>query len=154
MLTVVACIVLGSAISGYFLTGPRIARLMAEEGLAARWFGEVGAAGAPRFGTLWIAAVAIAFTLTNSFDELLVYTVPFMSATTALVAIGVLVQRVRAPQRPRPFRVRCVWVVVALQVVLGLALLVGFVRANPQAVAIDAGAAVVGLCLFPFVRAR
>jgi APA family basic amino acid/polyamine antiporter len=153
-LTVIATVVLASAISGYFLTGPRIGRLLAEERLAPAWFGRVGDSGAPLFSTLWIIVVGIGFALTNTFNQLLQIAVPFMSATTALVAVGLLVQRVRAPERERPFRVRWAPAVVGLQVVLGLSLLVSFVQANAHAVAIDAGVLLVGVVVYRRLRAR
>jgi APA family basic amino acid/polyamine antiporter len=145
MLTGIALVVLASAINGYFLTGPRIGRLLAEEGLATELLGRVPASGAPLFGTLWIMAVSIAFALTNTFDELLAITVPIITATTVLVAVGLLLQRVRAPDRPRPFRVRCAPLVVGLQIAIGLALLASFAAAQPRALAVDAGALALGL---------
>lgn len=154
VVAVVAGIVLCSAINGYFLTGPRIARLLAEEGLAPAALGRVGASGAPVLGTVWIVAAASAFAATNSFAWLLAITVPIIAATTALVAIGVLVQRVRAPDRPRPFRVRLVWWVVGLQVLVGVAMLASFVAANPWALAIDAAALGLGWLVYRRVRRR
>jgi APA family basic amino acid/polyamine antiporter len=154
VLTAVALVVLGSAVSGYFLTGPRIARLLAEERLAPVGLGRVGASGAPVWGTLWIVAVAIAFALTNTFGRLVAITVPFMSATTALVAIGLLVQRARAPERPRPFRVRGAAIVVGLQVLLGAALLASFVISDPVVVGYDAAAIAVGLLVYAWLARR
>jgi APA family basic amino acid/polyamine antiporter len=154
VLAAVALVVLGSAVSGYFLTGPRIARLLAEERLAPAALGRVAATGVPVWGTLWIVAVGIAFALTNTFRELYDITVPFMSATTALVAVGVLVQRARAPDRPRPFRVRCAPLVVGLQVLLGIGLLASFVAANPEPMLWDAGAVAVGLVVYRWLELR
>jgi amino acid transporter len=154
MLTVIAVIVLLATVNGYFLTGPRIARLLAEEGLAPQAFGRMSESGAPLLGAAWMIVVSSAFALTNNFNQLLEITVPFMSATTALVAIGLLVQRARAPERPRPFRVRAAGLVVGLQVLLGLALLAGFIAVSPWTLAIDAGALVVGLIVYRFVRRR
>ncbi|MBL8752176.1 MAG: APC family permease [Planctomycetes bacterium] len=154
VLTVVAVVVLVGAVNGYFLTGPRIGRLLAEEGLALAAFGRVGASGVPVVGTVWIAVAGIGFASTNTFAQLLEFTVPIIAATTALVAIGLLVQRARAPERPRPFRVRWAWAVVGLQVAIGMTLLYSFLCANPWALAIDAGALAVGLCAYLVVRKR
>lgn len=151
VLTVVAVVVLLGAVNAYFLTGPRIARVLAEEGLAVPVFGRVSAHGANAGATVWIAAVASAFALTGSFGRLLDLVVPVIAATTIAVAIGLLVQRARAPLRVRPFRTPCAWLVVALQTGLGLFLLVGFVRNNADAVLFDAGAIAVGLVVYQFV---
>ena len=150
-LTVIAAVVMLGAINAYFLTGPRIARVLAEEGLALPALGRMPESGAPVVATLWIVVTAIAYALTNTFSQLLDLTVPIISATTALVAAGLLVQRVRAPDRPRPFRVRLAWLVVFLQVAIGLGLLASYLQANPTALLIDAGAVVVGLVVYAFV---
>lgn len=147
-LTVIALVVLLGAVNAYFLTGPRIARLLAEDGLAVAALGRVPASGAPVWATVWIAGVAMVFALTNTFNGLLDVTVPIISATTALVAVGLLVQRRRAPERPRPFRLRAAPVVVGVQVVIAVALLAAYLRANPTALLIDVAALAVGLVVY------
>jgi len=154
VLTVIALVILLGAVNAYFLTGPRIARVLAEEGLALPALGRVPASGAPLGATLWIMGVSILFALTNSFDTLLNVTVPILSTTTALVAAGLLVQRVRAPQLARPFRVRAAWLVVGLQVAIGLALLVAYVADDPLSLAIDAGALLLGLAVYAVLARR
>lgn len=154
VLTIVAAVVLLGAVNAYFLTGPRIARILAEEGLALPVLGRVSDAGSPIAATLGIAVLAIGFALTNTFDQLLAVTVPIISATTALVAAGLLVQRVRAPARARPFRVPGAWVVVGLQIALGVGLLLSFLAGSPWALAIDAGALAVGTAVYAGLRRR
>ncbi|MEZ5962556.1 MAG: APC family permease [Planctomycetota bacterium] len=147
-LTTVALVVLLGAVNAYFLTGPRIARLLAEEGMALAALGHVPASGAPVWSTLWIALAAAAFALTNTFDQLLALTVPVISLTTVLVAVGLLVQRRRAPDRPRPFRLRAAPLVVGVQVAIGMTLLLGYLRADPRALAIDLAALGLGLLVY------
>ncbi len=154
VLTVVAFVVLLGAVNAYFLTGPRIARLLAEEGLAVPALGRVATNGSPVAATLLQTLVAIAFALTNTFDELLAIMVPIMSATTALVAIGLLVQRRRAPERPRPFRVPAAPLVVGLQVLLGAGMLASFVQYDRRAVVVDAGVLAFGAAVYAWVRRR
>jgi APA family basic amino acid/polyamine antiporter len=153
-LTAIALIVMLGAINAYFLTGPRIARVLAEERLALPVLGHVPESGAPVAAILWIVAVSIAFALTNTFGRLVDVTVPIISATTGLVAVGLLVQRARAPERVRPFRLRFAGVVVGLQVAIIAALLVSYVVKDPAALAIDAGALLVGLLVYLAVRRR
>jgi APA family basic amino acid/polyamine antiporter len=154
VLTAIALVVLLSAINAYFLSGPRIARLLAEEGLAVQLLGRVPASGAPVFSTLWIVGVAIVYATTNSFNELLYYTVPIISATTAAVAVGLLVQRRRAPERPRPFRTPCAWFCVTGQVAISLAFLVSFARYNPRALLVDGAALALGVATYGLLRRR
>jgi APA family basic amino acid/polyamine antiporter len=154
LLTVVALVVMLGAINAYFLTGPRIARVLAEERLAVPLLGRMPASGAPVAAILWIVAVAIAFALTGTFSQLVNVTVPIITATTALVAVGLLVQRVRAPARERPFRVRKAPLVVGLQVAICAALLVGYLLENWWSLAIDAGALAIGLIVYALVCRR
>ncbi|HEX5053244.1 MAG TPA: APC family permease [Planctomycetota bacterium] len=153
-LTAIALVVMLGAINAYFLTGPRIARVLAEERLALPVLGRVPHSGAPTAAILCIVGLATAFALSNTFDELLEVTVPIISATTALVAVGLLVQRRRAPGRERPFRLRAPWLVVGLQVAIGVVLLVSFVAANPRALAIDLAAVLAGIGVYLVVRRR
>jgi APA family basic amino acid/polyamine antiporter len=153
-LAIVAMVILLGAANSYFLTGPRIARVLAEDGLAPDAVGRMTERGAPPAAILLVLAMALAYLATGSFDHLLSITIPIISATVALVAIGLLVQRRRAPDRVRPFRVPFAPLVVALQVALGVFLVSGYVADNPEAVAIDVAALLLGLCAFPFMRRR
>lgn len=152
ILTVVAAVILLGAANAYFLTGPRIARLLSEEGLAPRALGRVPESGAPPFATALVLVAALVYLFTGSFDDLISITIPIISATVALVAVGLLVERRRAPDRPRPFRTPCAPLVVALQVALGAFLLFGYVADNPIAVAVDAALLALGLVLYRVTR--
>ncbi len=153
-LAIVAMVILLGAANSYFLTGPRIARVLAEDGLAPDAVGRMTERGAPPAAILLVLAMSLAYLATGSFEHLLSITIPIISATVALVAIGLLVQRRRAPDRVRPFRVPFAPLVVALQVALGVFLVSGYVADNPEAVAIDVAALLLGLCAFPFMRRR
>ncbi len=148
ILTGVAMVILLGAANAYFLTGPRIARVLAEEGLALRSLGRIDDAGAPPAATLLVLVMAVAFLWTGSFDYLISITIPIISATVALVALGLMVQRRRAPDRPRPFRVPFAPVVVALQIALGVFLVSGYIADNPEAVAIDALCLLLGAVVY------
>ena len=116
----VGLVVMAGAVNSYLLTGPRIARLLAEEGLAAPAFGVVGGRGVPVVATLWLVAVSLVLLFTNSFEELLELTVPVIWLTNLAVAAGLLVQRRRAPERPRPFRVPAAGWLVGAQILIGV----------------------------------
>ncbi len=154
LLQVIAVVVLLGSVNAYFLSGPRIARILAEEGLAVPVLGRVGTTGSSVASIALVAVLAMVFALTNKVQQLFDITVPIMATTTALVAVGLLVQRRRAPERPRPFRVRAAPLVVGLQVLLGGALLWSFLANNAWAIAIDAGALAVGVATYEVVKRR
>jgi len=148
----VALVVLVGALHTYFLTGPRIARLLAEERLALPILGVFDERGRSVAATLFLAAAAIGYALTNSFPELLELMVPLIWATSMLVAIGLLVQRRRAPERPRPFRVPAAPLVAGAHVAIGLAFLASIVGHRPVVLAIDAAAVASGFVVYAAIR--
>ncbi len=152
VLTAVAAFGMIGAINSYLLTGPRIARLLAEERLALPIFGRVSAAGSPVFATCWLVAVSVPLALTQTFGELLELTVPLIWATNLCVAAGLWIQRVRAPERPRPFRVRWMPFVVGGQLLLGAAFFVSAAWSNPMSLAVDAAVVAAGFALFAILR--
>ncbi len=154
LLAVVAMVILLGAANSYFLTGPRIARVLAEDGIAPKVLGRMTESGAPPAAVLLVLGMALFYAASGSFDLLLSITIPIISTTVALVAIGLLVQRRRAPDRPRPFKVRWAPLVVLLQVAIGLLLVSGYVADNPHAVAIDAAALLVGAVVYEVMRRR
>jgi amino acid transporter len=155
----VGLIVMAGAVNSYLLTGPRIARLLAEEGLAAPAFGVVGGRGVPVVATLWLVAVSLVLLFTNSFEELLELTVPVIWLTNLAVAAGLLVQRRRAPERPRPFRVPAAGWLVGAQILIGVGCLASVVAyfassGKLHILGIDAAAIAVGLGLYRLLTLR
>lgn len=158
-LSVAATIVMLGAVNSYLLTGPRIARLLAEERLALPAFGRVSGRGVPVAATLWLVGVSLILTFTNSYSELVDFVVPIVSLTTICIAIGLFTERLRNPQRPRPFRVPMILLVVGAQVALGLLLLINGIQylteKHPWLLLADAIALVSGFLLYYFfVRKR
>jgi APA family basic amino acid/polyamine antiporter len=150
---------MAGAVNSYLLTGPRIARLLAEERLAAPAFGHLTASGVPAFATLWIAAVSLVLVFTNTFNELLDLTVPIIWVTNLAVAAGLLVQRRRVPDRPRPFRVPGAAWVVGAQFLVGLtclgSLIVHLVKTDrTRVIAIDAAGLAIGAAIYKWIAAR
>lgn len=159
LFTATAFVVMAGAVNSYLLTGPRIARLLAEEQLAAPAFGRLSSSGVPAFATLWLGAVAVALVFTNTFGELLDLTIPIIWATNLAVAAGLLVQRRRAPERPRPFRVRGATWVVGTQFLVGLTCLGSFVvslvdEGRTRILWIDAAGLASGWALFRWLESR
>ena len=72
----------------------------------------------------------------------------------ALVCAGVLVLRVREPQRPRPFRVPCVWIVAPLGVAACLFIMLGLPRQAWLRFGWWLGAGLVVYVLYGYRRSR
>jgi APA family basic amino acid/polyamine antiporter len=91
---------------------PRIFFAMARDGLLPRWAAKVH----PRFRTPHVTTVAtgLAVAIGALFaDENEIYDLTNIGtlAAFAIVCLGVLVLRIREPERPRPFRVPMLWLV-------------------------------------------
>ncbi|MBL8695012.1 MAG: amino acid permease [Planctomycetes bacterium] len=142
-LAAVACVVMVGAIHSYFLTGPRIARLLAEERLALPAFGQVNTKGTPVVATLWLMAIAGLLAFTNSFGSLLGYTIPIIWLTNLLIAAGLLVDRWRKPDAARPLRLPLAGLVVGGQLVIGALFFWTEVKNAHWSLVVD-GAALVG----------
>jgi APA family basic amino acid/polyamine antiporter len=89
---------------------PRIFFAMARDGLLPGWAAKIH----PRFRTPYITTVITGLAVAAGalfFDENEIYDLTNIGtlAAFAVVCIGVLVLRVREPERPRPFRVPFVW---------------------------------------------
>lgn len=157
-LTAVSVIVMLGAVNSYLLTGPRIARLLAEERLALPAFGRVSARGVPVAATVWLVAVSLVLSFTNSYGELVDFVVPIISLTTIFIAIGLWIERRRHPNRPRPFRVPAIGLVVGAQVLLGIVFLVNGVQflysRSPWILVADAAALASGFLIYYFLPAR
>lgn len=158
LLSIISVVVMLGAVNSYLLTGPRIARLLAEERLALSWFGSVNKRGIPVVATLWFVVISIALAWTNSYGDLLDFVVPIVSLTTIFIAAGLWIDRVRNPLRPRPFRLRAMPLVVGAQVGIGIVFLVSgcmyVFSKNPWLLVIDVAALVGGFILYFFVRQR
>ena len=91
---------------------PRIFMAMARDGLLPQWASRIH----PRFRTPHVSTVVTGAVVALGalvMDENEIYDLTNIGtlAAFAIVCIGVLVLRVREPERPRPFRVPFIWVV-------------------------------------------
>jgi APA family basic amino acid/polyamine antiporter len=91
---------------------PRIFMAMARDGLLPAWASRIH----PRFRTPHISTIVTGVVVATGalvMDENEIYDLTNIGtlAAFAIVCIGVLVLRIREPDRPRPFRVPFVWVV-------------------------------------------
>jgi len=108
---------------------PRIFFAMARDGLLPKWAAQVDARTRVPYTTTLITGVVVALgSLIGDAAETYDLTNIGTLFAFALVAAGVLVLRVKEPDRPRPFRVPLVWVVAPLGIAACLFVMLGLPR--------------------------
>jgi APA family basic amino acid/polyamine antiporter len=121
-----------SAMNGSMLTGARVPYAVATDGLAPKVLARLSeGARIPAVSVLVQGALACAFALTGSFDQLTDAVVFASWLFYALNAGSVLLLRRRAPDRTRPFRVPGFPIVPIVFVVLAILLLVNTIWTTP-----------------------
>ena len=95
---------LTSTISAMTFAGPRIVQTIGEDLPALRWLAHRQSGGVPLRALLVQTALALAFILSGSFEQVLVYAGFVLSLFTFLTVAGVFILRVRRPDLPRPYR--------------------------------------------------
>jgi APA family basic amino acid/polyamine antiporter len=105
---------------------PRIFFAMARDGLLPQWAARVDAKTRIPYMTTLVTGIAVAVaSLIGDAAETYDLTNIGTLFAFALVCAGVLVLRVKEPERPRPFRVPFVWLVAPLGVAACLFIMVG-----------------------------
>jgi basic amino acid/polyamine antiporter, APA family len=96
---------LTSTISAMTFAGPRIVQTIGEDLPALQWLAHRQAgSGVPLRALLLQTALTLAFILTGSFEQVLVYAGFVLSLFTFLTVAGIFVLRIRRPNLPRPYR--------------------------------------------------
>jgi basic amino acid/polyamine antiporter, APA family len=108
---------------------PRIFYAMARDGLLPRWASKIH----PKYRTPHITTLLTGFIVAIGAlfaDENEIYDLTNIGTLSAfaIVCIGVLVLRVKEPERPRPFKVPFVWVIAPLGIVACLFVMLGLPR--------------------------
>ncbi|MDQ2671102.1 MAG: amino acid permease [Gemmatimonadota bacterium] len=153
---VAAAIVLStlSATHVTILSAARVPFAMAREGLFFEWAGLVH----PRWRTpsaslLAQAALAIAFTATGTFNQLITYVIFVSYVFFALCAAAVIRLRRTAPDLPRPYRTWGYPVTPVLFIVFALGLVANTILEAPREAAIGAVIVLLGLPGYALFRA-
>jgi APA family basic amino acid/polyamine antiporter len=103
-----------AAIHAYHLMATRVLFGMARDRLFFSGAAEVSRSGTPAPALLVSAAVAVAFILSGTFEQVVAVLSFFFVANYSISFASLLVLRRRAPQAPRPFRAPMVLTVVTL----------------------------------------
>jgi APA family basic amino acid/polyamine antiporter len=108
---------------------PRIFFAMARDGLLPRWAARLDPKTRVPYTTTLVTGVLVALgSLVGDAAETYDLTNIGTLFAFALVAAGVLVLRVKEPNRPRPFKVPAVWLVAPLGIAACLFIMVGLPR--------------------------
>jgi APA family basic amino acid/polyamine antiporter len=106
LVTVLIVVSIFGAMNGTALTGPRVYCAMAKDGLFFPAFARLDPrTGAPGLAILVQGVWSCLLTLAGSFQELFTYVIFTSWMFYGATVLGVLVQRVRRPELPRPYRV-------------------------------------------------
>ncbi len=96
---------LTSTISAMTFAGPRIVQTIGEDLPALRWLAHrQPGSGVPLRALLVQVGLTLAFILTGSFEQVLIYAGFVLSLFTFLTVAGVFVLRLQRPDMPRPYR--------------------------------------------------
>jgi basic amino acid/polyamine antiporter, APA family len=142
------------ALASCILPGARVPYAMARDGVFFQAMGRVNRFRAPAVSLVGLSALAVVFTLSGSFDQLLTYSI-FMSVVAYVVAVaGLFVLRRKYPDAPRPYRCTGYPYLPALYLVITVTWALNSVVSRPKETLIGIGIALLGVPLYFFWKRR
>lgn len=144
-----------SAANGITLTATRVFYAMARDRVFFQRLAHVHPYyGTPALAIMASLLVAIAFTATGTFEQLLTYVVFAGWIFYALGAMSIFVYRRKQPNAPRPFRVPGYPLTPILFVLSAVAIVINTIISQPLRAAIGVGIVLSGAPVFYFWRKR
>jgi len=104
LMTLLICLALFSSLSSLIMVGPRVALTMGEDLAIPGVLAKKNKRDAPVHAIVFQSAIALALTLTSTFDWVLTYVGFTLALFASMSVLGVMVLRLREPEAPRPFR--------------------------------------------------
>lgn len=132
VLRVLTVVALFASVNALQLMGSRIPYAMSCDRLFPALFQRVNAGGTPVWALLANSTLALVFISTGTFDAVLALLAFFFVGNYALTFIALFVQRRRAPNAPRPFRVPGYPLVPGLALAGSIVFLVAAVWSDPR----------------------
>jgi basic amino acid/polyamine antiporter, APA family len=105
VLRVLMIVSLLASVNALLMAGSRVPYAMSRDGLMPPELGKVNRGGTPVYGLLVETAFVVVLIVTGTFESVIALLAFFFVANYVLVFISLFVQRRRAPDLPRPFRV-------------------------------------------------
>jgi APA family basic amino acid/polyamine antiporter len=104
MMTFLICLALISSLSSLIMVGPRVTQAMGQDMRFFSFFSLTNSRGAPVAAIVLQSSVAIFLTLTSTFNSVLTYVGFTLALFSSLAVLGVILLRIKDPQRVRPFK--------------------------------------------------
>lgn len=138
-----------SAANGITLTASRVFYAMSRDGLFFQRLAEIHPRyGTPAFAIAWSLVIALIFTATGTFEQLLTYVVFAGWIFYALGASSIFVYRRKQPEASRPFRVPGYPLTPILFVLSAAAIVVNTIISQPQRAAVGLAVVLTGAPAF------
>jgi basic amino acid/polyamine antiporter, APA family len=142
-----------SSISAMVRIGPRVNLVMGQDHPALGFLAKVRTDGTPVLAILFQCVISLVMLLTGTFDQVLVYAQFLLLLCTFLVALGVILLRIREPELPRPYRVWGYPVTPAIFLIITLWMMIFVTLGRPLATGVGILIVVIGLALY-YVSSR
>jgi APA family basic amino acid/polyamine antiporter len=104
LMTFLICLALISSLSSLIMVGPRVTQTMSQDMKSFQFLSMTNSRGAPVAAIVLQSSVAIFLTLTSTFNAVLTYVGFTLALFSSLAVLGVILLRVKNPQRKRPFK--------------------------------------------------
>ncbi|MCC2546206.1 amino acid permease [Hymenobacter sp. BT175] len=148
----VIAVLLVSTVSAMIFAGPRIVQVMGEDLPGLRALAHRSARGIPVRAMVLQTALSLAFILTATFDQVLLYAGFVLSLFTFLTVLGLFILRWRQPELDRPYRAWGYPLTPLLFLLLNGWTLVFILRDKPVESLAGLGTVLVGLAVYYLSR--
>jgi APA family basic amino acid/polyamine antiporter len=152
MISTLISLALISSVSAMAMAGPRVYAAMAEDRVFPPIFAQRSRRGAPTFGVLFQAGLAVAMVLFVPLGNLILYTGFTLSAFAAITVAAVFVMRIKHPELPRPYKTFGYPVTPLLFVVLSAWMAYYFLDKHPRETAASLATVFSGLVIYVWAR--
>jgi len=144
-----------SLISAMVMAGPRVYYAMAKDGVFMDFCTRTSkSSGTPVSAILLQAAIAIAITLTSSFDKLLLYIGFTLSLFAVLTVIGMMILRFKKPHLERPYKTFAYPVTPILFISGNLWVIIFSIMNSPMVTVYAAGTIMIGSLVYSYFWSR
>ncbi len=147
-------VLLISTVSAMTIAGPRVLQVVGQDIPTFRLLSKTNADGIPTTAVIVQSVLALAFVVTATFDQVLVFAGFTLALNSLLAVAGLFVLRWRKPDLPRPFKVPLYPIVPLVFLALTIWTLVYVAIERPQEVMVSLALIVSGGVIYGLSRMR